>query len=76
MRPIICPECLEIIKWEKKYNPKICRSEEIGQVFNNLSTAQEEAERMFKNTNADVAFIYFIPTKKNEWAEYQEWCKR
>ena len=30
MKPIICPECLEIIKWGKKYNPKTRRSEEIG----------------------------------------------
>jgi len=62
-----------------KYQPvtqKINCWKEVGQVFDTLSIAQEEAEKMFKNTNADVALIYFIPTKKNEWAEYQEWCKR
>ena len=30
MRTIICPDCLEIIKWGKRYNSRTHRTEEIG----------------------------------------------
>ena len=47
-----------------------------GKIVKTIEEAQKEAMEMFKNTNAEIAGWYALPTKKGEWAEYVEWCKR
>ena len=48
----------------------------LGQLKKKREEARQEAIRMFRNSNAEITGYYALPTKRGEWGEYVEVCKR
>jgi len=71
---------VKIIKIKKMKYQAFAKKENCWKTFGKITKerkkAEKEAIKMFKTSNAEISGYYAIPTKKGEWVEYVEVCKR